>query len=205
MTTSADYLNLITSQWRGKPKFTAMLGMYADWAADTLGTLTGIPQDFDLDAAVGAQLDVLAQWVGASRAVTIHPNAVYPVPAQPYTLVLSDAQLRRFIRGRIAANEWDGTAQGVEGVFAAFFTGVAAAAAMVDNQDMSVDLYIVGTGLDAFSVEALVYFLLPVRPAGVRLRQVWVSPFGPLFGLDIENQFIAGPDVGAFGYLLPGN
>jgi hypothetical protein len=65
-----DYTTLITSEHRDKPKFAALVGLLANAVGDIGAAIQSLPQAFDLDVAIGTQLDVVGLWVGRSRTVT---------------------------------------------------------------------------------------------------------------------------------------
>ncbi|WP_151823843.1 MULTISPECIES: DUF2612 domain-containing protein [Acinetobacter] len=68
-----DYLKLITSQHRGKPKFEAMIRTTLQPIIDVRNAIQTLPSHFDIETATGDQLVTLAKWVGAP---TTTPNAV---------------------------------------------------------------------------------------------------------------------------------
>jgi hypothetical protein len=198
-----DYTDLITSEHRDKPKFLALVSLFAQWAVDYRNLMESMPGLFDVDAAIGQQLDFLGQWVGAPRTIVVQSNVIYPVAA-PYEVALDDDTYRRFIEAMIVMNRWDGTPDMLVTAFATFWGATGTYTAELDNQDMSILMYITGTEPTPAELAIILQFLLPARASGVLLNGTWISFPGPLFGLDIENHFIAGPDVGCFGTFIPG-
>lgn len=193
-----DYSDLVTSEHNDKPKFVALVGDVAAFPVDARNLLQAMAGDFDIDAAIGVQLDIVGQWVGLTRTVTVQPSVAYPAAA-PYQVSLDDATYRRLLKARVLANKWDGTPAAAAAVLAAFYGPVGSFGAVVDNQDMSIDLYLTGVRPTAAEAAALSQMLLPLRPAGVRINDTHVGPAGgPLFGLDVANSFINGPDFGSF-------
>ena len=70
-----DYLALITAYHRGKPKFAAMVRAIVEPFVAIQDFIAHLPLDFDLDLAIGVQLDVVGEWVGRSRFIeTPLPN-----------------------------------------------------------------------------------------------------------------------------------
>lgn len=61
------YTELISSQHRQQPKFTATVETLTEAVAHIKTVVQKIPYAFDLDEAVGAQLDIVGLWVGQSR------------------------------------------------------------------------------------------------------------------------------------------
>lgn len=125
MTDTSKYTGLITSQHANKPKFMAMVAGVSQPFVDLLSVLASIPASYDLDNAIGDQLDVVGEWVGISRNIST-PLAVYfsldtsglgfdqgswQGPYDPSTglISLDDDTYRLLIRAKIGANSWDGT------------------------------------------------------------------------------------------------
>ena len=128
MATVTEYTELITSEHKGRPKFEAMVSLVAGAFVGTNNTALSLPSAFDLDTAVGAQLDVVGKWVGLSRQVAVPLSGVYFAwntsavgwnqgvwqgPFDPGTglIDLDDGTYRILLRAKIGANSWDGTLQ----------------------------------------------------------------------------------------------
>lgn len=198
MSAAADYTGLITSEHTDKPNFIAVIVALVQGFSDQVNGALAVPPDFDVDAAVGVQLDAVGLWANITRVITVVPSAAFPAAA-PYQVVLDDTTFRRLIKARILANRWDGTPQQVQQLLAVFYGPSGITAAVVDNQDMSINLLMAGgTPTDA-EAAVLSQMILPVRPSGVQIKSSYINPTGPLFGLDVENSLISGPDVGGFG------
>jgi hypothetical protein len=122
------YLDRVTWEHRN-PKFLAELRAILSGYAEIITLFNELPQAFDLDSALGAQLDIIGQWVGVSRWLeTIlenvwfswdEPNVgwdagLWHVPYQPTTGLyrLDDEHYRLLLKARIVANYWDGTIPG---------------------------------------------------------------------------------------------
>jgi hypothetical protein len=67
------YISLITSLYRTKPKFIAWLTALLTPLCQTNSLLKNFDAAFDLDQAVGVQLDILGQLIGVSRTVQFQP------------------------------------------------------------------------------------------------------------------------------------
>lgn len=194
-----DYTGLVTSEHNQRPNFMAVVEAFTSWAVDERILLEELPEKFDLEVAEGAQLDDVGLWANVSRIITVVPSESYPTPTEPYQVTLDDDTFRRLIKARILANAWDGTPEAAVTILAEFYGPAGSYAAIVDNQDMSIDLYL--TGVKPTAAEAAVFsqMILPLRPSGVRIRDTFIGPTGgPIFGLDFANDFINGPDFGSF-------
>jgi hypothetical protein len=75
--TVETYLNLITSQHRDKPKFVATVQATVSPLVALQDTLKGLVQDYDLDTAIGQQLDIIGQWAGVTRNLNTPLTGVY--------------------------------------------------------------------------------------------------------------------------------
>jgi hypothetical protein len=64
-----SYSNLITSEHNQKPNFMNVVGVIVGAAADAVASTQIIQPSFNLNTAVGNQLDVLGLWIGQSRKI----------------------------------------------------------------------------------------------------------------------------------------
>ncbi|WP_157222167.1 DUF2612 domain-containing protein, partial [Chromobacterium haemolyticum] len=67
----SDYTSLLAGESIGKPKFSLTVEETAKPFVDIINTLNTIPTLFDVDVAVGDQLDTIGLWVGIGRTVKI--------------------------------------------------------------------------------------------------------------------------------------
>jgi hypothetical protein len=186
--TTATYVALATSQYQTKQKFLNVIALYTSWSADVQRLYATIPTLFDLDVAVGVQLDDLGQRVGFARYIFV---------AGLGTVTLNDADYRTLLRAKILANHWDGHNDTLQVILASLFPGTGITLFAIDNQDMSMDIFVTGGTLTPTQLALITSGLLVPKPEGVLLAGVAVIT-GPLFGLDFEDTGIAGLDVGAF-------
>ncbi|MBB5762174.1 hypothetical protein HNR01_001794 [Methylorubrum rhodesianum] len=138
MVTLADYVGRITPWQSGHPKFTATVSGTLDPVVAAKVVVAAIPGAYDLDTAVGTQLDVDGEWIGPSRRVPVPiPNAwfawatpgrgwgqgVWKQPSsQRFAIsLLDDETYRRLLKAVVLANRWDGTVPGAQEVLDAFF------------------------------------------------------------------------------------
>lgn len=214
MTTTTEYLDLITSEHRLKPKFAAMVELNVSVFVRVSNLIQAMNGLFDLDTAIGDQLDILGEWVGVSRNVRIPIPDVYFSWDADYTLgwdygtweanltpfegtVLPDDAYRTLIKAKIAANHWDGTTNGAYAIWESLFTQFTIL--IQDHQDMSYDLIIVGGIVDSLTLALLAGGYIPLKPEGVRVNE-YIVPVndGPLFGWDLDTEFITGWDDGSW-------
>ncbi|WP_175786556.1 DUF2612 domain-containing protein [Burkholderia anthina] len=211
-----DYSGLITSEHQPRPRFMAVVAALTAPIVDQINVAQGMTALFDLDEAVGDQLDTVAEWVGASRQVSTPLTGVYfsfdldglgfdqgvwKGPFDPDTglSVLDDDTFRMVIRAQIAANHWDGT----PGAAADILESLAPAGSLVfiqDNQDMSMTIGVAGKQPSALFIALLNNGLLDLKPESVRMNYSITTIDGsPLFGFDCDNEYCAGFDTGAWG------
>jgi hypothetical protein len=68
-----DYPSLITSEHCNQPKYMAWIGVLSQAMQDMVAAAQQIAASFDVDTAVGQQLDIIGLWVGQPRVV---PNVL---------------------------------------------------------------------------------------------------------------------------------
>lgn len=209
-----DYLNLITSEHRQKPKYIEMVGQIVSLPVHIQDLLTSMVPLFDLDVAIGQQLDVIGEWVGVSRNVNIPSAGVYfswdadytlgwdygswpPVNAPSTITVLPDDAYRTLIRGKIASNQWDGTTEGAYLIWDRVFPTLKIL--IQDNQNMTMDIGIYGGIVDSLTLALLTGGYIPLKPEGVHVNEYFIPVNdGPLFAWDVETDFLSGWDTGSW-------
>lgn len=97
-----DYLQLITSEHKNQPKFAAWLSAALGMIQDVQNFLLTMQNSFDLDRAVGNQLDTIGEVLNMPRLLPFQPNEIYSLqvngvttetgagekaPDNPFTLV----------------------------------------------------------------------------------------------------------------------
>lgn len=191
---SFDYTTLVTSEHNQQPNFMALVNALANTFGSIRDFADALPAQFDLDSAVGAQLNVVGAWVGQPRVV---PNVItvgffgfqdtYGAAGfgeltntsvggpfwdlgTPYSgsVTLTDSQYRQIIRAKIASNQSQGTAatlvQTIEDVFGA-------TASIQDVGNLTINLTI-STPMSPLDQALITQFnLLPI-PAGVVLGSI---------------------------------
>ncbi|KWE70568.1 hypothetical protein WL77_12260 [Burkholderia ubonensis] len=212
-----DYTALITSEHRDKPRFAATVAAVVQPLVDQMNLLASMPGKFDLDVAVGDQLDAVGLWVGVSRRIRTPLTGIYfsfdiaglgfdqgiwKGPFDPDTglTVLDDDTYRLVIRAKIGANHWDGTLEQSAAILNSIF-GADTHVFIEDHQDMSMTIGISGKVPSAVFLALLAGGYIPLKPEGVRVNYTIVTTVdgAPMFGFDMNNQFVAGFDTGAWG------
>lgn len=194
----------------------AMLKAVLGPVVDALNASQTLPADFDLDQAIGAQLDVVGLWVGIGRRVNTPLSGVYfsldtsgvgfdqgvwkgPFDPDSGVVELDDDAYRILIRAKIGANRWDGTLSGSKGILDLVFSSDTYVF-LQDNQDMSMTIGVAGEPPSAIALALLTGGYIPIKPEGVRVDYYIVTTAdAPLFGFDISNQYVSGFDQGSWG------
>lgn len=211
------YLDLIAPEHSSRPDFVGLLTTLLQPLIDSQSFFGDLLETFDVDTAIGVQLDAVGQWVGVSRQVAQPLAGVYfsfdtaslgfdqgvwKGPFDPTTGVTSlpDDVYRALIKAKIIMNNWDGTIGTIARAINALFEGQPASSIVViDNQDMTMTVGISGNAPATISLSLLTGGYIPIRPSGVLLNYlVTGTPTLALFGFDVQNTGIAGFDLGSF-------
>ncbi|ESN50405.1 DUF2612 domain-containing protein [Enterobacter sp. MGH 16] len=225
----SKYTDLITNYHATKPKFFDHVDLSTRPLIDITTATRGLVTAFDIDTAVGVQLDTLGLWIGRSRIVSQPISGVYfsldtdglgfdqgiwqgPYdPDSGYT-TLSDETYRIVLKAKIAINNWDGRNDSLPPILDAATEGSGLKMQIVDNQDMTISVWVFPeTDISDVSLELIAAIrqgYLTVKAAGVWGGSIETpavetpSEGNRFFGFDIENEYIAGFDEGAWGKLL---
>ncbi|QIJ49875.1 DUF2612 domain-containing protein [Raoultella ornithinolytica] len=253
----SKYTDLLTNYHAGKPKFFAHVDLSTRPLIDISVATSGLVTAFDVDTAVGSQLDILGKWIGVDRRVAAPISGVFlewdkervgwdqgvwlgPYQSTDALTYLSDDVYRVVLKARIGINNWNGQNGTLPDILETALAGTGIKMIIVDNQDMTISVLIViddeylmseidrlifdsGMNRGPFVTPPANYTpsrydinpidklpaefvfviragLLTVKAAGVRVRETVTPSNGyKFFGFDVENDFIAGFEVGAWG------
>ena len=180
------YLDLLTSEYRPyyAPQFNQWLLAVLYIAQDISNCLQAMSGAFDLNYAIGAQLDILGQIVGVGRVVPFQPSGgVSPV--------LDDATYRTLIKATIANNQWDGKIGSLYPIWTTLFPG--GQITIIDNQDMTADILVTGT-FTSILQDLITHDMIIPRPQAVLYDYIFGGV--PFFGFDRNDAYVAGWDTG---------
>ncbi len=180
------YRGLLTSEYRASTKFNAWMQAVLLIANDITACLASITDAFDLDNAVGVQLDILGQIAGSSRMVDFQPsNGISPV--------LDDGTYRILIKATIANNQWDGRIGSLYPIWQELFPS--GSITIIDNQNMSAEVVLTGS-FTSILQDLISHGLIVPRPEAVQYTYVFGSL--PFLGFDRDDAFVSGFDAGHF-------
>lgn len=170
-----NYLDNITSQHRDKPKFISWLGKNLTVIDHTYMLLKSMDLNFDLDNAIGKQLDTLGTIIGRKRTLAFQPlNGHNPV--------LVDDTYRLVLKAKVAMNMWNGTIPQIYEIWENVFKDIGLQ--IQDNQDMSFDAYITGY-VNQIRTDLIQHGYIVPKPEGVRVNYIGKSivEFGTYSGM----------------------
>lgn len=219
MQTVDRYLSLVPSFNRNKPKFTQTLQDTLQPFVDAQNFIASIPGHFDVDSAVGVQLDIVGEWVGAKRRL--------PIPLQDFWFrwddirrgwsagvwrnpdfeggdvgitYLDDDDFRALIKAKIGANYWDGTIPDGQLALDEFFANSGTLSLIQDRHDLSIAIGVAGELPSLPKVALLGGGYIKLKPAAIR-TYYWFTSVNtkPLFGYGMQNAYVSGWNIGAWG------
>lgn len=183
---NVEYLKLITSEYADKPNYNSFVETFLKTVSPINDCLTSFDTIFNLDNAVGDQLDWWGTMLDVSREL--------PISDPDIPSILTDDLYRIVLKARIYSNTWDGTYQGLKDIINQTFPDVAYE--IVDNQDMSMQVVLIVPDASPALIALLLNgFILP-KPSGVRVSYT-IQEAG-LFGWDSDTAFIRGWDQGVW-------
>lgn len=175
------YLDRIPPAHADLPKFTAMVKGVLQPFADAQAVLASLPAAYDLDTAVGVQLDRVGERVGRSRDITVPITNIWfsfsdplrgfsqgvwkgPYSGQTAVNTLDDDVYRKLLRAKIVANSWDGTVEGAQAALDVFF------------DDPETHVFVVDQSID---LQPVAYFGFSQGEAGGFSRGIWKDWIDP--------------------------
>jgi hypothetical protein len=135
-----EYLALLPSFHRWRPNFRATVQSFAEFSVALQDFMRDMPRQFDLDEAIGVQLDAVGKWVGRDRLVDLPIDNLwfsFDVAGKGFdegfwkdvydpglaVSEMDDDMYRRLLYAKIMANNWDGTFDQARDIWTSFFNG----------------------------------------------------------------------------------
>lgn len=215
---ASDYTTLITAGHRDKPKFVETVGLLTGALGQIYDRTVSLTEAFNIDVAVGAQLDIIGLWVGISRRQLVpiadaffswdtpglgwdQANWKGPFEAAEGITILDDETYRAVIKAKIGSNYWDGTGEEIQVIGQEAFDDLDVQCFVLDHLDMTITIYILGAPTAAL-IEMIKRGIAPPKPAGVKINGYILAstPGAPFFALSVPTTTeVAGLDFGSFG------
>lgn len=211
----SGYLAKITSEHKNKPKFAAFVSVFLQPLADIIAVANSMPGLFDIDTAVGQQLDFLGEWIGLTRFVNVPVVGTYFSfditglgfdegtwfsSGDPFftTTALDDPTYRNLLKAKILQNQWDGSMDGAYAIWDQLFEGTGLVVAINDHADLTFDMSMVATIALPTPVQIALFTggYISTRPAGIRIRGYTLPTIvaAKIFSLDLEDNGHGGLD-----------
>jgi hypothetical protein len=210
--TLGDYLALIGSWHSTRPKYMNTIAALIQPLVDAQAMLAQLTADFDLDTAIGIQLDQVGQWIGRTRYIEVPITGVYftfddgitTAGDSPRTgfdqgvwfnkydptekiAALDDETYRSVLKLQAIANHWDGTLPSIADAFHRVFPG----AYIQDLGDtanglMAMDVLLPGPLMSTLMIQVLQQDF-PIKPSGVFINFIETTvSTEPIFGFDAD-------------------
>jgi len=130
-----DYLGLIPAPNNLATNFMAWVRDNAQPLVDVQNVLDSFVEEFDISTATGKQLDILGEILALPRTVNFDPGG-------GQSSVLTDDIYRIALKAQILKTTWNGTKKEIYDFWQAFLPEYPVL--ILDNQDMSMDVLVVG-------------------------------------------------------------
>jgi hypothetical protein len=214
--TLQSYLARITSEYANKPKFVAYVSALLQPLLDSQALLRSLTTAFDLDTAIGVQLDAVGQWVGRTRFVSQPIANLYfsfdtvglgwdqgiwkgPFDPSDGLVRLDDDTYRALLKAKVILNSWDGSIAEAAEALGLLLNNPSSIVTIQDNQDMTMTVGISGVVPSPLITALLQGGYLPINPEGVGVNyQITSINSVAIFGFDVSNATIDGWDRGAW-------
>ena len=190
MKTINQYLAMITNQYQNSTKFLQWLTIPLMVIEDLHLCANIMPSMFDVDLAVGVQLDILGLLLGQSRILPFNPT-------DGTMAKLDDAIYKKILKLKTMTNYWDGSLGSIYTAWGIIFPDVNLV--ITDNQDMTASVSIKGE-LSQIVKDMIYNDLVLPRPEGVEyIYKGKIPETAAIFYYDYdddESPYFAGYDVG---------
>lgn len=181
-----DYLSLITSEHQGQPKFTAWLNVALGMIQDAQNFAKQLYTIYDIDSAVGVQLDKLGETLGMPRRLPFQPS-------NNVSAIMDDATYRLVLRAVITEAHFDGTRKGLDNLFQTVLANTGLLFDITDNQDMSMSVIVFGVTTSLVS-DLLTHGYIVPKPEGVSIT-INVTT-NKVFAWGLDNEIYSGWGTG---------
>ena len=219
MANSNEYTNLIAGYHAHKPKFQSWVYALTEplrIARERLALMQ--TRYFDLDQAVGAQLDAVGQRIGLNRTLPIAITDTFfalddvdgigldlgvwltKLDTASMLVTMSDGVYRMALKAKVRLNHFDGTREQIVEIIRDLFSDFSSSdylVSIVDNQDMNFTINMVKDGMSPILLALIQNRILDTIAAGVGAN--FADTAQVRFGWDTNSTTIKGFDLGYWG------
>ena len=179
------YRRLLTSEYKTRPRLTSWLLWLLSEGLTYKNTVQEFLDAFNLDTAVGVQLDIIGRIVGVDRLLSFHP-------VSGDSPRMNDSTYRMVIKAKIIQNTWKGTLDELYEAWAVLFPEVRYFQ-IQDLQDMTYNVVIMGA-FTPLERELIANGYIIPKPEGVRINLLTITDTSglPLFAYDMDTYLLSG-------------
>lgn len=179
------YRKLLTSEYRHSPKLTSWLLWLLNEGTTYTNFIQMFVKAFDLDVAVGDQLDTIGRLVGAKRLLEF-------IPSGGESPLLDDETYRFLIKATIIKNTWKGKLEDLYSAWRVLYPE-SKLFQIQDLQDMTFNVIIAGD-FSSLQKELISKGYIIPKPEGVRINLMTITDTSgyPLFSYDLDTLYYSG-------------
>lgn len=156
------YLNFVTSQHATKPKYMKWLRVLLTPFLDAIKLNEDVKGAFNLNTAIGAQLDLLGKILVQERRVSFQPT-------DGSSSILNDDYYRMILKAKVVKNQWKGTITNFYSFWNVLFKGQPLQIYLIDNQEMEPVAVIWSSSVTQMVQDLLANNYIIPKPAGLGL------------------------------------
>lgn len=201
-----NYKALITSQYQTSTNFMAWLDGLLGVVQDTATAVENLDYAFDLDYAIGLQLDALGEMIGIPRRINYTilsadvgftwddaalgwDDGLWVLPALTL-LNMPDDIYRQVLKIKVVLNSWSGSVNEAYIAWDNLFHGDPILV-IENNKDMTMELGIIGTNILGIIESLFAQEAISFRPTGVDCTYHFNSTGSPFFawGGEVEGVY----------------
>ena len=216
MADSNEYTALIAGYWAQKPKFQQWIYELTEPFRIARERFVAMAvESFDLDKAVGAQLDAVGARIGLARGLPVAIPDVFfalddvdgigldlgvwltKLDTTTTLVTMGDNVYRMALKAKVQLNHYDGTLETITTVLRELFQAFNCENAfidVIDNQDMTFIINVVKADTNPILLALLQSRFLDVVAAGVGAK--FEDALVPGFGFDLNTGYVKGFDRG---------
>lgn len=159
------YQDLIPGQNQNQPNFMATIAASVQPFADISSVIQSFPVVYDIDEAVGSNLDTVGLWIGVTRFLTEPINAYFSFDTEGLgfnqaswfttgdatsgIVSLDDETYRLLLLSKVGANHWNGTKEGAYNAWDTLFGAETVTIVAPDSSGVNVPISALANGVQS--------------------------------------------------------